>query len=52
VGISYTVVSHLELGVVYKFTGTTDHDWTDSGVSLKTDGTMTQSIMATVTYRF
>ncbi len=52
VGISYTVVNHLDLGVAYKFTGTTDHDWTDNGVPLKTDGTMAQSIMGTITYRF
>lgn len=52
VGVKYAVSQHAELGVAYKFLGTTDHDWSDNGVTLKTDGTMTHTILASFTWRF
>ena len=51
-GLKFVCGSKVELGLVYKFLGTTDHDWTDHGVTLKTDGTMIHSILATFTWRF
>lgn len=51
-GFNYAVARHLDLGVVYKFVGTTENDWNDDKVPLKTDGTMTHTIMGTITWRF
>lgn len=52
VGFRYTIINNLDLGVAYKFVGTTDHDWKDNNISLKTDGTMTHTIVGTISYRF
>lgn len=51
-GFKYAVSEKVELGLAYKFLATTDHSWTDSGVTFKTDGTMTHAILATFTWRF
>ncbi|HEY3762808.1 MAG TPA: outer membrane beta-barrel protein [Verrucomicrobiae bacterium] len=51
-GFKFSVTEHIDLGVGYKFVGTTEHEWTDNSVTLKTDGTMTHSILGTFTYRF
>lgn len=51
-GFKYAVSEKIELGLAYKFLATSNHDWTDSGVTLKTDGTMTHAILATFTWRF
>jgi OmpA-OmpF porin, OOP family len=51
-GFNYAVARHLDLGVAYKFVGTTDNDWTDNNGPFKTDGTMTHTIMGTITWRF
>ena len=51
-GFKYLLNKHINLGLAYKFTGTTDHSWTDNNINLKTDGTMTHSIEATFTWRF
>jgi opacity protein-like surface antigen len=51
-GLRYSFTRHIDLGVAYEFVGTTDHEWRDSGIPLKTDGTMTQSILGTFSYRF
>jgi opacity protein-like surface antigen len=52
VGFKYSLGKNMALGVAYKFIGTTDHSWNDNGITLKTDGTMPQSIEATFTWRF
>ena len=52
VGFKYSVIKHLELGIAYKFTGTTDHGWTDNEIDFQTQGTLTHSVLATLTYRF
>ena len=52
VGLKYSVIKNVDLGIAYKFTGTTDHGWTDNGINFQTGGTMTHSILATVTWRF
>jgi len=42
----------MDLGVAYKFVGTADHNWHNNNITLKTDGTMTHTILATFTWRF
>jgi len=51
-GLKYALGKNMELGVAYKFLGTTDHSWSENGVTFKTDGTMTHSIVATFTWSF
>ncbi len=52
IGFKYQASRHVEVGLAYEFLGTTDHNWTDGGYTLKTDGTMTHSFLATLTWRF
>ena len=52
VGLNYMLGRHVTLGLAYKFMGTTDHSWQDNNTPLKTDGTMTHAIEATLTFRF
>ena len=52
VGLKYAVGKNIDLGIAYKFTGTTDHNWSDNGVTFKTDGTMAHAILATFTWKF
>jgi len=51
-GLEYSLTRHIDLGVAYKFVGTTDQTWNDDSIALKTDGTMTHTILGTFTYRF
>jgi opacity protein-like surface antigen len=51
-GFKYSVCKHAEVGLAYEFLGTTDHEWSDQGVTFKSDGTMTHSLMATLTWKF
>jgi OOP family OmpA-OmpF porin len=51
-GLEYSLTRHIDLGVAYKFVGTTDQKWTDDSISLKTNGTMTHTILGTLTFRF
>jgi opacity protein-like surface antigen len=51
-GFKYSLGKHMEIGAAYKFVGTTEHTWNDNNITLQTDGTMTQSIEATFTWRF
>ncbi len=51
-GFKYAISEHIDLGFVYKFTGTTDHGWSDNGVTFNTDGTMTHAVLATFTWKF
>ncbi len=48
-GIQYAVSDRCDLGVSYKFLGTTEHDL-GSGVAM--DGTLTHSFMAALTIKF
>jgi len=52
VGFKYELGQNAELGLVYKFIGTTDHGWKDNNIELKADGTMTHAIEATFGWRF
>lgn len=51
-GFKYWLNQNIAFGVAYKFVGTTEHTWNDNSITLQTDGTMTQSIEATFTWRF
>lgn len=52
VGVKYSVLKSVDLGIAYKFIGTTGHSWNDNNITFQTEGTMTHSILATVTWRF
>ena len=51
-GLKYAISENIELGIAYKFTGTTDHNWSDNGVTFKTDGTVTHAVLASLTWKF
>jgi opacity protein-like surface antigen len=51
-GVKYDLGKRVELGLAYKFLGTTDHRWADQGVTLDTQRTMSHSILATLTWSF
>jgi opacity protein-like surface antigen len=51
-GIKYQICRNLELGLGYKFIGTTDHSWHDNDINMRTRGTKTHDIEATLTWRF
>lgn len=51
-GFQYSVSQRLDVGIAYKFVGTTDNDWNANNSPFKTDGTMTHTIMGTITFRF
>jgi len=47
--ISYALNERLDIGVAYKYLGTTSHDW---GSGIKMDGTRTHALMAALTIKF
>ncbi len=49
VGANYAISKRCDLGLAYKFLGTTDHDF---GFGLKTDGTRSHALLAAVTFKF
>jgi opacity protein-like surface antigen len=51
-GIKYAVTKDVDIGVGYKFLGTTDYSWTDHGTTVKTEEAFTHSVLATLTVRF
>jgi opacity protein-like surface antigen len=51
-GCKYELTKNIDLGLAYKFVATTDHDWSDNNIHLKTDGSMTHAIEATFNWRF
>lgn len=51
-GLKYAIGKNMEVGVAYKFIATTDHSWSQGGVTFRTDGTMTHSMVATFTWKF
>ena len=52
-GLKYALSEHWEIGVVYRFLGTTEHEL-DSGFgsAVKMDGTLTHALMATISLKF
>ena len=51
-GVRFPVANNWDLGLAYKFLGTTEHSWTDHGVNLSTDSGCTHSIEASLTWHF
>lgn len=51
-GLKYAVSKNFDLGIAYKFIGTTDHNWSDNNVSFNTDGTLTHAVLASLTWKF
>jgi opacity protein-like surface antigen len=51
-GLKYSVSQRADLGLAYKFLGTTEHQWRDNNIDLKTDGTLSHGVMATFTWHF
>ena len=51
-GLKYALNERIAIGIAYKFTGTTGHNWSDNNVTFKTDGTMSHAVMATFTWNF
>jgi opacity protein-like surface antigen len=51
-GCKYALSKNVDVGFAYKFLGTTDHSWNDNNINLKTDGTATHMLEATLTWRF
>ncbi len=52
VGVKYVLNPKVELGLSYQLLGTGDHDWTGNGVTLKTGGSLSHSIVASFTWKF
>jgi len=52
-GLKYALSERWEIGVVYRFLGTTEHEL-DSGFGsvVKMDGTLTHSLLATISFKF
>jgi len=52
-GLKYAINEHWEIGVAYRFLGTTEHEL-DSGFGsvVRMDGTLTHSLMATISFKF
>ena len=48
-GVDYAISKRCDLGVSYKFLGTTGHDL---GFGVKTDGTRSHALLAAVTFKF
>jgi len=51
-GLNYQVCPRVSMGVGYKFLQTDDHNWIENGVTLKTAGTGTHSVTASVVWSF
>ncbi len=51
-GINFAVSRSMKLGVAYELLGTTDHNWSDNGYSLKIDGTLTHAVVASFIWEF
>jgi opacity protein-like surface antigen len=48
-GVRYALNDRWDIGVAYKFLGTSEHEW---DADVKSNGTRTHSVLATVSYRF
>lgn len=51
-GLKYAINETMEVGIAYKFIGTTDHSWSANNVNFDTDGTMTHAMLANFTWKF
>jgi opacity protein-like surface antigen len=51
-GLKYAITKSIQLGIGYEFLGTTAHDWTNDGYTLKTSGTLTHAVVASFSWEF
>ena len=51
-GFRCPIAKNFDLGLAYKFLGTTDHSWSDHGVNLSTDGSYTHSTRSLIDLAF
>jgi opacity protein-like surface antigen len=51
-GISYAISDNWDLRAGYRFLGTTDHQWSFNGGTLKTDGTYSHSFLVSLNCKF
>lgn len=51
-GVRWQIAHNLDLGLGYKFLGTTDHNWSDHGVTLATGELFTHAIEVSLTWHF
>ena len=52
VGLKYLLGKHAELGLAYKFFGTTGYTWNANNSPLKVDGIITHAVTASFDWRF
>ncbi len=51
-GFKYAINKNIDIGIAYKFIGTTEHQWSDAGVVFNADGTMAHTIVASFVWKF
>lgn len=51
-GFKYKLSHNFDVGLAYEFMGTTDHNWSDHGLSLNTSGLLSHSIEVALTWHF
>jgi opacity protein-like surface antigen len=51
-GISYALSDNWDLRVGYRFLGTTDHQWSAGGITLKTEATYSHSFLVSLNFKF
>ena len=52
VGIKWAVFRHVDIGLSYKFLGTTENAWHDNNITMKTVGSKTHAVEAALTWKF
>lgn len=52
VGVNYLIGKHAEVGLAYRFMGTTEYTWSANNTTLKTDGIITHAITVSFGVRF
>ncbi len=51
-GLRYAFTEKMELGVGYQYLASGDHDWSDSGISLKTDASVNHCFVLSFSWKF
>jgi opacity protein-like surface antigen len=44
-GVRWTLSEHADIGLAYKFMGSTDHTWSSRGVAIRTDAMFTHALL-------
>lgn len=51
-GLRYSLCPNANIALVYKFLGTTDHDWKDGGLQVRTEQLYTHAVVAALTWHY